>query len=563
VQTALNKLQRHLVQQARDLKPKPGAAEETTSRARRVGKGPTCEAPLPKELQMRFLAITTVAATLMAGALAAAARAGVSGNYAAALRWPGYVDTDLPYSSFFTKNFTITARFMLQYPRAYRGPIISVSDDSGSFEVGQGDYRSFVTGVKLNLKVGGSENVFYSNALAAGKWQHLALVRQFTSPFMSNYGSSFTLYLNGQKLCVATLFSCGDSVWIGGSGPAAPAGSLRIGRTSTSQAGLTQFYGLVDDVAVFSQALSATTIQALAAKSRLDGGEQGLLRGWTFDNYTPSGAPLPAALDHPAQFNQGAVPTGVSQTRDDAADAGSLPLPDPFFPQPALRLPFKSGQPWVVTQGWGATLSHNGYAAFSLDFALADPAQTTPGKVFPPKPADVTAYPNYAADASCGEPVYAGYPGSIIWASDNGHGTEDATDPQNDSINNDYDGPDYLTVEQGPYSYATYMHTLHGSIAAAFPGWYSYYAGLPPWTPSIPIQTGTKLGVVGTRNICHLHFSLGNSGSDNPFLPPPQGVTYPVAFSNYTACDSQCTNAANWYWVGYGVPTQGQWVKAP
>jgi Concanavalin A-like lectin/glucanases superfamily len=507
---------------------------------------------------MHRLAIAAVVTAALA-LLPAVARA-ASFNDAVALTWPGYVDTDLAYSDFFSNNFTITARFMLQYPRAYRGPIVSVNDGSGSFEVGLGDYRSWVTGAKLALKVNGSEHYFYSNALVANKWQHLAVVRRYTPWYVSPFGSNFSLYLNGQRLCVNSILTCGDSVFIAGAGPAAPSGTIRIGRRSSSQAGVTQFYGLVDDVAVFSQALSEATVDALAAKPRLDGTETWLLRGWTFDDFTPSGAILPSTLNHAPELIQGAVKVPVSQTRDNA-DADDLPLPNWIFSFGGLRIPFKSGQSWRVIQGWGDTTSHNGYAAFALDLALVGPQ--SPGKI---------PNPNSPNDPSCGEPIYAAYPGRIIYAVDTGGGTEDATDPQNDGINNDYDGPDFTSVKEASYAYATYMHSFTGSIAATFPGYWSYYEALPPWGPDIDVQTGTKLATVGTRNGCHLHFGVGNSTGDKD-LNPLDGVnpnnpyvTYPVGFRNYQACDHQlgadCANEANWYSVVYGVPQKNQYVRA-
>ena len=75
-----------------------------------------------------------------------------STNQAATLRWPGYVDTDLESADFFAFEHTIMARFMLQHPRAYRGPIISFVGRNDSFQIGQGDFRSGAYGPKLGVE---------------------------------------------------------------------------------------------------------------------------------------------------------------------------------------------------------------------------------------------------------------------------------------------------------------------------------------------------------------------------------------------------------------------------
>jgi Concanavalin A-like lectin/glucanases superfamily len=481
---------------------------------------------------------------LVAAAQPAPARA-ASTNHAAALRWPGSVDTDLAYADFFNKSFTITARFMPQYPRAYPGPFVSATDAKGSFELGLADYRSHIPGVKLALKLDGNEYYFYSAALTARKWQHVALVRTFTSVLSPTYGSSLALYINGQRACATAVLQCVDSIWIPGSGPAAPGGTLRIGRTDPSRNAVTQFYGFVDDVAVFSKALSGATIESLAARPRLDGDEASLLRAWTFDDATPSGATLPATLNHSAPLNQGAATAVVSQTRSDA-DADALPKPN-WFETGLLRLPFKAGQAWRIAQGYATDGSHNGYAAFSYDFTLA-------GQQTPDKPVNTHAHPG---DPSCGEPIYAARSGTMVYAHDTGGGGPD---------DDDYDGPNFLVVSASSTAHVTYMHTTTGSISAAFNN-----IELPPWNNPIDIDGGRQLATVGTRNRCHLHLSISNSTGNlnlNPLGPAPNlpDVTYPAGFWDYQACDADkgkdCTQEGNWYDAVYDVPRTGQWVRA-
>jgi hypothetical protein len=313
-----------------------------------------------------------------------------------------------------------------------------------------------------------------------------------------------------------------------------------------SRAGVKQFYGFIDDVAVFSKALSQASLQQLAAKSRLDGTESGLLRGWTFDDHTPAGNALPEMLNHSAVMKQGVDSTIVSTQRDNG-DATLLPLPHPFN-APALKLPFKSKQEWYVKQGYATDSSHNGYAAFSLDLVLVGPE--SPNKV---------PNPYSPGDKSCGEPIYAVANGDIVWAYEGGG----FDDPDDNSVpNNDYDGTNRVLIRQDTYSYATYLHVFTGSISATL----GLLGILPPWGDSIPVVTGEQIATVGTRNGCHLHFGVGNSFAEfnpNPLGPPAPYVNYPVAFWNYEACDANCELPDNWKFVTYGVLQEGQHIRKP
>ena len=141
--------------------------------------------------------------------------------------------------------------------------------------------------------------------------------------------------------------------------------------------------------------------------------------------------------DHliPAAF---VIVESIPRLPNGKVDRAALPVPN-IFTQPVLRLPFKSGQVWTVIQGYPSGGSHSGGSAFSLDLVLGLPqmaGQQSSGKSLPSSP-----YP-YANDPSCGEPVLASAAGQIVEARDDGGAPEDSTDPQNDSINNDYDGWD-------------------------------------------------------------------------------------------------------------------------
>lgn len=463
--------------------------------------------------------------------LAFASGADAASNKAAALRWPGYIDTDLAFSEFFGADHTVTARFMPQHPKAYRGPIITVSNESASYTLGQADYRddSPSAKAKLLLTVAGITATYIPpDGMPAGKWQHIAVTRSLTGG-----QTYFSLYVNGMKLCPERFLFCHiqPTATIG-----VPNGKVRIGRTVASQSGTTQAYGFIDDVGVFTKALTSAELTSLNNGLRLNGGEANLLAGYTFDATTPSGATLPAKLSRPIQMNAGAAAMTVSTNRNSTADAQVLPPPHPLF-SAAFKLPFKSGQAWKVSQGYEGVESHNGPAAFAYDFVLS--GQQSANKV---------ANPNAPGQASCGEPVLAAASGTVVAASDGGGTPEDAQDPKNDGINNDYDGANYVTVEHAWYDRTVYMHLFTGSVQQAL-GPVLFW---PPTGATIGVSTEEQLGTVGTRNNCHLHFRGGTANA-----------TKPVAFWGYQACDANCASSSSWYHVAYGVPKQGQEVRRP
>ena len=169
-----------------------------------------------------------------------------SANYAAAFRWHGYMDTDLAFSEFFPQNHTVMAWFMPQYPNAYNGPILTNS--AGTYFVGQGDYETDPDGAKLRVKISGSTAYYTFSSDVTGKWQHLA-IRKLTL-----WGdTAFILYLNGVR---KEKDGGGDLII---TNPSTPSGTLRLGTSNSDPAtSTTQFYGLVDDVAIFDDAITAS-----------------------------------------------------------------------------------------------------------------------------------------------------------------------------------------------------------------------------------------------------------------------------------------------------------------
>jgi murein DD-endopeptidase MepM/ murein hydrolase activator NlpD len=438
------------------------------------------------------LLITVVTGTAVAPVL------GSEPNHAAAFGWRGYADTDLQFSEFYGSDHTLMARFMMQYPNAYTGPILSVNG-SGSFFVAKGYDQA-----RLQVNVGGTtQTLDLPNPLLAGVWYHLALVRT---------GGSYTFYLDGSQICTACTVIAGGSP---------PNGTLRLARLAngaTDNSHESQFYGFVDDVAVFNTALTGSQIQAVAAAPRLTGSEPNLHAGYTFDATTPGGGALPAALSRPVSFQTltagpqipgpPAYATVVSEQRDSVADAALLPPP---FQQTTMRLPFPVGEAWQVIQGWDDPAgSHHGPASFAWDFILAGHPQSDTN----------------------GKPIYAAGPGTVV-------------ETRNDRDSCSGYPASYVMIQQAPSEIGAYLHFIKGSVAVV---------------KDQVVSGGAFLANAGdTGNTScgayHLHFALHT-------LPESQAgvlVTFPGAFSNY---EVSTDGGSTWQAVARGVPKNGEWVRS-
>lgn len=419
-------------------------------------------------------------------------------NHAAAFGWRGFADTDLGFSEFYDSDHTVMVRFMAQYPEAYTAPMLAVQ--------GSGEY--FIAKAydepRLQVNLGGAvEMLDLPNPLLAGVWYHLAIVRS---------GADFTFFLDGNQICQACTVSAGG---------APPSGTLRLGRladgATDSTGHETQYYGFIDDVAVFDAALSQAQIAAVASAPRLTGSEANLHAGYTFDDTVPGGGPLPPSLSRPVDFltaTPGPVMPGqpsyialVSALRDNTLDETFLPPP---FQQAPLRLPFPPGEAWQVSQGWENTsISHHGPAAFAWDFILAgQPVAATDGK-----------------------PIYATTPGVVI-----------ETNNERDSCEG-YPAS-YVMIEHAPEEIGAHLHFTKGSVAV---------------NDGDTLFAGDYLATASdTGNTCcgcyHLHFALHT-------LPESQAyavLTFPAAFSNYEVS----TDAGQtWTHVDRGIPLEGEWVR--
>src|SRR5262245_40827482 len=208
---------------------------------------------LPRRLASRRLAFVALAAVPL---FSCGGKGGSTLNFAAAFGWRGYVETDLEFGEFFFADHTISAWYMPQYPAGYAGPIVSNQGVSGTFMLGQGNWRGgpAPNGPKMEVVVGDEASWYSLPSLVAGASPHVALTRA---------GGYFKLYFDGAPLCqdlASPSFFCDTLV---GANPPEPGATVRIGMPGD---GLTingrdaQCYGLVDDVAFFDRALSPEQI---------------------------------------------------------------------------------------------------------------------------------------------------------------------------------------------------------------------------------------------------------------------------------------------------------------
>ena len=130
-------------------------------------------------------------------------------------------------------------------------------------------------------------------------WQHLAVVRQ---------GNTIRAHLNGKLL---DAFKSAE-LTVPSFGLPSSNTPLRIGRRTSGVSDETrfwQFYGLIDDLGVFTRALTSDEIANLATAHSLHGDEDGLLAGFTFDTGSlpkvlSRKVTLPSAEDIPEDVNE-------------------------------------------------------------------------------------------------------------------------------------------------------------------------------------------------------------------------------------------------------------------
>lgn len=395
---------------------------------------------------------------------------------ALSVTWGGRADTDLEFSEFFSGDHTVTARFMLQFVNCYAGPMLVVGG-SGTYWIGQGDFHD--GGNHLAVRIGtGAVNVPIDESFK-GTWHHLAVVRK---------GTACTVYVDGVSR---------GALPVGTSNT--PSGTLRMGRgTEIHQ----QFYGLLDDVAVFQTALSVADVGTLSSAKTLTGSEANLHAGYVFGD-GPAGS-LPPSLKRPLALEPGASLVTVSGQRDNGADRAKLPLSLVSH----MRLPFPQGRIARVDQAFcDATISHNGYAAFCYDFT------------FP--------------DVNCDGHVFrASAPGTVAHVWEGGPNTDQG--PSN-----------FVSVRQADNELSDYLHLQQNSA--------SVQAGQA-------VTYGTEMAKIGRSGTGgpHLHQAITNLGEHT--TDRAHFVTIPLPYCNYEYSNDK---GATWKHAIRGYLEKGQWVRSP
>ena len=410
--------------------------------------------------------------------------------------WKGAVDTNILFSEFYTNDHTILIWFLPQYPRAYCGPLLSVNG-TGNYIVGQGDYNNQGK-THLISRIEGANQVYLSAVFSGAVWYQLAIVRE---------SNNIKLYLNGQILG-SPLTLTNTNV---------PSGKLRLGRPSPGK-GVdnreAQFYGMIGELAIFTRALTNNEILTnFTNRGHLTGNELDLLAGFLFLPSTTGS--LPQRLLRPIVLS-GETAILTNSRNWSNLDINLIPLPM----HQAMELPFLSGEAWTITQGFAATFSHHGYAAFCWDFMKADVGGDW-----------TTVYPNGSNRA----PLYSTCDGTVTFVSH-----------INPPINPGAPERDNMVWIKGADGFIrTHMHLLKNSVRVSLGQ--NVRNGQPiaqtclEWLPPTPNTTAP-----------HHHFGMIPEAAD-----AIGDITMPCAFINYEV------RQPNGIWIKWnrGIPQQGEVVR--
>jgi hypothetical protein len=440
-------------------------------------------------------------------------------NYAEYFAYGGFITTDLAFSEFYGSNFTLMAWVLPQY--VFNGPGTVFTDATGTFSVGQGNYRSGDGGDKklgssvLTVKVGAQTANYLAPDYRKLVWNSLALVRTVRS------GSTmFVLYLNGAQLTPfvkaadGTISTGSDISFAPGASVPMPNGTLMMGRNTASQSSANQFYGFIDEACVINRALAASATFA-RAQTPPTGTETDLVAGWVFDPDVSFS--LPPKLARPITTTGAA--TGLPVAGHTAAGGSAIDATTALSPaQLALgivgehQLPFSLGEVWRVQQGNdNPGGSHNGRtAAFSYDF------------VRDPNPA-----------------------GALDRTSLGGIITNVVNDP--DPTDGSREGSS-VTVKIAPHVFNVYLHNTTDSFAETFlhsdPADVLFLPSTAFPGSWLPVKTQAAVATVGP-NARHEHYNARDDGG-----------SIPSAFTNYFVS----TDKVNWSYVSVGRPVPGTWV---
>lgn len=396
----------------------------------------------------------------------------------------GAADLNLQFSEFFGSWFTLSVWFQPEFVYAHEGPIIA-ENGSGKFMIGMDKPEDDVP--TLLLQVGQKSAEFSVPDLAPREWRHLAVRRGPTSFPSGAY--TFSVYLDGTKLTPLS----GTDITFSSADPMTnvPSGNVRIGRrTQRSSDAYWQFYGLVDEVAVYQ----GNPIVALLADTREVDELTSLVKGFTFDSVIQTNPKLAHGVTYTA-------PT-VAASPPLAAIGSIFDLPAYMSPtETTYRLPFAAGQAWRVMQGYENN-THTGTAAFCLDM-------------------------NRVGVTTQGTSVFAVADGDVVRIRD----SSDDEEPWSPPSSGNYNLPWQVAFETGSNESFSYLHLQESSVETAL------CAGAnctphPDETNPIAVSVGDAVGKIGTAvpsSNSHLHFGMRTTEGTT--------ATAPMAFSDYQICD--------------------------
>jgi len=444
---------------------------------------------------------------------------------AALFTWGTSYDTDILVESFFGSDHAVMVRFMPQYERSYEGPLFTTIGEAADpvYTVSLTSERA-ATGMEPHVlvRLGGARALYQvphpvaptlsssgeitAPTPAAAVWRQLFIVRR---------GDALEVWLDGDHLCRTAnplgtpVPPCDLTV-----GATAPRGQLRLGNRPIADPNAetqNQFYGFIDDIAVFDHALTPTELLGwFLTGSGIAEGSTGLRTGINFDR--PGTGPR---IREPASLRGNARIVVVSAGHASGIDAPTLPLVSSASP---LELPFAFGETWQVRQEFATQFTHANTAAFCWDFIhVTDPLRTGHGT-----PDDPTG------------------PGPTFIA---------ASDGNVELIQQQFTAPsgpaNFIVIRRGPDEFVTYAHLTQHSARVA--------VGASVRRADRLAQTSN----VGGQPV-HLHIAVTNRPEALDGQPSTQLVTRPAYFVDYCVSNDF---GITWSVVRFGMPRLAQWVK--
>jgi murein DD-endopeptidase MepM/ murein hydrolase activator NlpD len=415
---------------------------------------------------------------------------------------------------------------MPQFPDSYINPIVAAGSPEGGpktrppdqsfFLMGMGEYwkktnkdGTVEQSTRMFLRVGITEKP-YNVKLKRNTWHHVAVTRS---------GKKFQMYLDGTALSPAITADVKAPARV----------PLRLGQSSAwrqiYEKRPAQFYGLIDDVAIFSKALTAAEIQKLIAQKTITGDESSLLAAWLFSKQQETSAKLKLKLT----LKGAATKAFESKERNNKVDAELQPLPGHEF---QFELPFAKNQLLFVGQSpYALGGSHTGSANFPFDLG--------------PVEIDPTGDAVKSRKRLPGIPFTAVSNGEVVFV--------DGTHPSGK-----VDGTNsmFVSIDDMPGFYWKHLHWEKDSQKVKV---------------GDKVKAGDVLANVGDTGVAkknyHLHTVLVFFPDDQK--PPDLGKTttvgVPVAFLNYQLLhrikDENDNDKDVWEGIGVDIPSRPQIIR--